>query len=188
MSDIRGTDGVRFRNRPLGMLESFADVYLAHSLPCTNGAFKCETTDRRKLGGSVWYEMYENTDGTLASVTQSPHSELTGKTVLLRRRIGKGTVYLLAWIPTAKDMLEYLLPMVCSDAGVVLPETEGHSLMVVPRSGKDCEGLILAEFEGREGSYQLAEPMFEYLSEKLVSGCITVKPYEVLILEKCQDN
>ena len=184
MTDIRNADGAHFEDRPLGMLETFADVTLSHPLPCSNSAFVCTTSDGKTLGDSVWYELYENNGESLAQVTKSPHSTLIGKSVLLRRKIGKGCVLILGFIPTAEDMKKILLPLACESAGIAYGASEGDSLMVVPRKGENCEGLILAEFEGRGGTYRLPSPMYEYLSGKTLSEDIKVAPYEVLILEK----
>jgi beta-galactosidase GanA len=184
MTDIRTPDGAHFQDRPLGMLEEFANVTLSHPLPCSNGAFVCTTADGKALGDSVWYELYENNGESLAEVTSAPHSTLIGKSVLLRRTIGKGSLLILGFIPTAEDMKNILLPLACQSADIAYGKAEGDSLMVVPRKGKNREGLILAEFEGRGGSYQLPCPMYEHLSGKTLSGIVTVAPYEVLILEK----
>jgi len=184
MTDIRDADGVRFLDRPLGMLEEFANVYLAHSLPCTNEAYICETSEGRVLQSSIWYELYESTDGSAACVTHSPHSTLNGKSVLVRKSIGKGTVFLLGFIPSAQDMKELILPMACKAAGISFGKTEGNSLMVIPRTGKDCSGMILAEFNGSGGSCQLDCAMYEHLSGKTLQGRVEVAPYEVLILER----
>ena len=56
--------------------------------------------------------------------------------------------------------------------------------MVIQRQGEKCEGLILAEFEGRGGSYQLEEPMYEHLSGRMLEGRVEAAPYEIVILEK----
>ncbi|MBQ8441266.1 MAG: beta-galactosidase [Clostridia bacterium] len=184
MTDIRNRYGAHFHDRPLGSLESFANVYLAHSLPCDNSAFLCQTADGRNLGDSLWYEFYDNVGESLAEVTRSPHSALIGKSVLLRRKIGKGTVIVLGWIPAPQDMKEFLLPLTCDAAGISYGQAEGNCLMVTPRTGNGREGLILAEFEGQGGSYQLPCPMYEHLSGKTLSGRVTIAPYEVLILEK----
>ena len=184
MTDIRDTDGVRFKNRPLGMLENFANIRLAHSLPCSNGAFVCETKEGRTLGTGGWYELYDNEGESLAEVKQSPHSSLLGHSVLLRRRIGKGTVLVLGFIPSAQDMKDIILPLACDTSGISYGQSQGNSIMVAPRVGEDCEGIILAEFEGRGGSYVLPYPMYEHLSGKTLSGTVNLAPYEVLVLEK----
>ena len=132
----------------------------------------------------VGNELYENDGDSLAEVTQAPHSTLIGKSVLLRRRIGKGTLLILGFVPTAEDMKKLLLPLACEAAHIAYGAAEEESLMVVPRKGTKREGLILAEFEGRGGSYLLPGPMYEHLSEKTLSGRIEIAPYEVLILEK----
>ncbi len=184
MTDIRNADGAHFKNRPLGMLEEFLGVYLAHSLPCNNGAFVCETADGRRLGGSVWYELYENSGESLANVVEAPHSSIVGHSVILRRKIGKGTVIVLGYIPTAADMKEVILPTVCDTAGISYGRSEGNSFVVAERRGEGREGLILAEFDGRGGYYELPCPMYEHLSGKTLSGRIRLDPYEVLVLEK----
>lgn len=184
MTDIRNADGAHFKDRPLGMLESFADLYLAHSLPCTNGAFVCETADGKRLDDSPWYELYDNEGDSLAAVTKSPHSELTGRSVLLRRKVGKGTVIILGFLPSAKDMKDIILPLACDTAGVPYGMSEGDSLIVAERKGDGREGLMIAEFDGRGGSYRLPCPMRDVLSGKIFRERADLAPYEVLVLEK----
>jgi hypothetical protein len=184
MTDIRNADGAHFKDRPLGMLESFANVYLAHSLPCTNGTFVCETADGRRLEDSPWYELYASEGDSLATVTKSPHSELNGCSVLLRRKVGKGTVIILGFLPSSKDMKELILPLACDTAGIAYGASEGDSLIVAERKGDGREGLMIAEVDGRGGSYRLPCPMRDVLSGKTFSERVSLAPYEVLVLEK----
>jgi hypothetical protein len=81
-------------------------------------------------------------------------------------------------------MNEIILPLACDTSGISYGQSQGNYIMVAPRVGEDCEGIILAEFEGRGGSYVLPYPMYEHLSGKTLSGTVNLAPYEVLVLEK----
>ncbi len=76
-----------------------------------------------------------------------------------------------------------LIPLACDSAEISCGHAEGNSLMVVPRKGEERSGLILAEFAGKGGSYTLPCPMFEHLSQTILSGKIFLAPYEAKILE-----
>ena len=181
MTDIRGRDGVKFQNRNLGMLEEFADVYLAYSAPDLNREFVCTMPDGRRLGGSSWYELYRSGEGSLAAVQSATHSALNGCSVLLRRTVGKGQILLLGFIPTAQDMKEIILPAACAAAGITCGG--GENYVVVPREGKERRGCIVVELAGRGGVYTLEKPMKDILSGETLSGTVTVAPYQVLMLE-----
>ena len=183
MTDIRGCDGVKFRDRNLGMLEEFADVYLAYSAPDLKKQFVCTTPVGRKLGGSIWYELYRGGEGSLANVEAAPHSALQGHSVLLRRKIGKGQVILLGFIPTAQDMREVILPAACEAAGIACGNG-GESYIVVPREGDDRRGRILVELAGTGGVYTLEKPMTDILTGSVLSGKVELAPYQVLVLEE----
>ncbi len=182
MTDIRGEDGVKFKDRPLGMLESFADVYLAHTTADYQKEYTCLTTDGKLLEGSLYYELYRKEGESLAEVAAAPHSALNGHSVMLRRRIGKGQVILLGFIPTAGDMRDVVLPVACEAAGIPCGNG-GETYAVIPREGAGRRGLILLEYEGKGGVYTLGKPMYDHITGETVEGRVTVKPYQVLVLE-----
>jgi hypothetical protein len=182
MTDIRGQDGVKFQNRNLGMLEEFADVYLAYSVPDLEKAFVCTTPDGRQLGGSSWYELYRSGEGSLAQVQSAPHSAMNGCSVLLRRTVGKGQILLLGFIPTAQDMKELILPAACEAAGIRC--SGGENYIVVPREGEGRRGRIVVELAGKGGVYTVEKPMKDILSGETLCGKIDVAPYQVLVLEE----
>jgi hypothetical protein len=81
-------------------------------------------------------------------------------------------------------MKETILPLACDTAKIPYGASQGDSIIAACRKGETREGLILAEYAGHGGSYTLPCPMYDHLSERVLSGCVTLKPYEVLVLEK----
>ena len=181
MTDIRGADGVKFKDRPLGMLEEFADVYLAHTTADYKKEYTCLTDEGRMLEGSLYYELYRRQGESLAEVAAAPHSALTGHSVMLHRRVGRGRVIVLGFIPTAKDMRETVLPAACKAAGIEYGG--GDTYAVIPRAGSGRSGLILLEHAGKGGIYTLQRPMKDHLTGAVLTGRVSIRPYQVLVLE-----
>ncbi len=117
----------------------------------------------------------------MVSTIEGP-KELLNRAILLKKRVGKGIVYLLGSIPDPESMRKLVLD-VCREGGIVPLPTEG-ALVVVPREGLGESGLILAEYAGKNASSILPGEYLDLLSGGIVSGKLELKPYEVKVLKK----
>ena len=183
LTDVRTADGTRYKHRPYGMLEDLAEFRWAFSVPDLAGDLTCTTSDGKPFRGVHWYELFESDADTLAQVTGSPHKELCGKGVFLHKKVGKGQVFFLGTVPDYDTMKNVVLPAVFKAADLSHGGGDGSSFMVIPREGTDRKGLILAEYAGKGGEYHLPAPMRSVLTDEVLEGTVSVKPYDVILLE-----
>ena len=186
MTDIRTKDGTRLTDRLHGMLESLTPAVFKYWFPDQEKRVTSEWNDGEAFGGNTYYELFEpNGNADLATV-KAGHKEVVGAAVLQCFSVGKGRVYVLGTIPDTKDMKK-LITAICEKAGIPCGFTEGNSLIVSPRKGKDTEGVILVDVCGKGGIYHNRKHYREVISGKEWEGDISVHPYEVLVLERRQE-
>lgn len=182
MTDIRNADGAKYKTKPYGMLEEMLGIHQVFEVPDRFGKIKCGSSDGRAFEGEAWYEFTEPDEDTLAKVVESPHSSLLGKGVFTKKKVGKGTVYILGTIPTYKTMKDLIVPEVMAQAGILTADTP--DLIVADRKGDGIEGKIIVDVSGKGGKYTLPYPVYDILSEQTLNGEIEIKPYNVLVLKK----
>jgi len=181
MSDIRNAVGTRFSNRPYNMLEEFTGARQAYEAPDRDGLIQAAWKNGEAFHGGTWYELFEADGDEVVTVTEG-YPTLVGKAVVLKKRVGKGIVYLLGTVPAAEEMAQ-IIEMACRDAGVSGYQLEG-ALVVAPRRGEAGEGLIVAECGNANGRIVLEEPMTDLLTQKTYSGTVELAPYDLLVLKK----
>ena len=181
MSDIRNSVGTRFADRPYNILEDFVGVRQAYEAPDRDGLIKTNWSDGSEFKGNYWYELFETDDDSLITVTEG-YPTLIGKSVLVRKKVGKGTVYVLGTVPSAEDMKK-IIDLAAADAGVSGYEI-GGTLVVSPRKGSAGEGLIVAECKNESGYIVLNDEMTDIITGKKYSGKTELNPYDVLVLKK----
>ena len=183
MTDIRSSIGAHFTDRAMGMLEEMLGIRLDYQMPNDNSVLKAAWTCGEDFTSGKWVECYtlpENGEA-LAAVTAG-HSALTGKSIVSKLSYGKGEVILLGTLPSEKD-LQKVIDIAYKDAGIAPFETAG-SLLVIPREGDNESGLILAETAFKEATVVLPDSYRDILTGETLSGKITVKPYDVMVLKK----
>ena len=182
LTDVRNLDGAQYTDRPYGMLEELTGARWVYNAPDAQGQITCQWQGGDAFTGKLWYELFEaDGEDALVSVTQA-HSALVGKAVVLKRRVGKGTVILLGTLPSPADMAR-ILALACGQAGVQSLPVEG-SLVAVPRKGEAGEGLAVVETGGAHAAITLRQPMRDLLSGRQLAGRVAVMPYQTLILVK----
>ncbi len=183
MTDIRTNDGTRYTDRLHGMLESLTPAVFKYWFPDQEKRVKSEWKDGETFGGNIYYEIFEpNKEADIVTATEG-HKEVIGGSVMQCFPVGKGFVYVLGTMPDEKDMNK-LITMVCEKANVPCNITEGNSILVSPRKGKDTEGVILVDICGKGGNYHNKTRYRDIISEEVFENDIPVKPYEVMVLEK----
>ncbi|MBE6728185.1 MAG: hypothetical protein E7562_06035 [Ruminococcaceae bacterium] len=183
MTDIRTNDGTRFTDRLHGMLESLTPAVFKYWFPDKEKSVKSKWDDGETFGGNTYYEIYEpNVDADIVTVTGG-HKEIIGGAVVQCYSVGKGFVYVLGTMPDEKDMNK-LITAVCEKADIPCNTTEGNSIIVSFRKGKDTEGVILTDVCGKGGIYHNKTRYKDIISERAFDDDIVIKPYEVMVLEK----
>lgn len=181
MTDFRDACGARYIKAPYGMLEELTGARQAYEIPDRVGATGCQWKSGERFEGSWWYELFESDGDELATVSEG-YPTLIGKSPLLRKKVGKGTVYLLGTVPSAEDMKQ-IIAMAAREAGVSMIAHEGE-LAIAPREGENVSGMVVLECAGKRGSIDLPEEMTDLLSGKACVGKIDIEPYGVLVLQK----
>ena len=183
MTDIRTKDGTRFKDRLHGMLEDLTPAVFKYWFPDKEKRVKSVWKNGEEFGGNTYYEVFEpNTDADMVNVTAG-HKEIAGGAVLQCFPVGKGFVYVLGTLPDEKDMTK-LITAALKRADIPCNVTKGNSIIVSPRVGKQTSGVILADVCGKGGTYENKEKYRDIISGRIFENDITVKPYEVLVLEK----
>ena len=184
LTDVRDIEGARYRDRPFGMLEEMTGVNWKYALPDRDREVKCSWEDGTPIETGPWLELYAPEEGSLASVTAAPHSALVSNSILLRRRVGKGVVYVLGALMDLEAMRR-LLRMAMADAKIAQEEGDGLSFLLAERAGNGLRGKILLEYAGTGGEYKLDFAATELLTGKEYGpGRIGVEPYRMLVLQR----
>ncbi len=178
LSDVRNSDGARWRDRGYGILEGLTGVQWKYHAPDKEDRIKAQWTDGSEFKGDIWYEMTDDTsDDVLVRVTDC-HSAMQGLSILTCKNVGKGKVVMLGTLPSEADMAK-IVSMFCPGAG----KAEGE-VMAAVREGEAGKGLILVERGAKEAAYTLDKPMVDLLTGETLSGKIALKPYDVKVLKE----
>ena len=181
MTDIKNFCGANYNPSAYGMLEDITDAYKLYQIPDYDGIIKCKWADGEDFTGKLVYEIFEETDGTLASVSDC-HSALINKPIILKKPCGKGQVILLGTIPSEKDMIK-LIKLALETKNIKPMEFEG-GVTAVKRTGENKRGLILIENAAENAKFTLEKKMKDILSNEIYEGVINLKPYDILVLEE----
>ncbi len=182
LTDVRNAEGARYKNRFYGMLEELTGVRWCYGVPDTEGHVKAEWHDGTAFQGGTWFELSEDCGSdTLVRVTEG-HSALIGKSLVVKRKVGKGTVILLGTIPSEADAAR-LIRLACDASGAEPVCVEGE-VIAARRSGAAGEGLMLVEYGAKNAVCTLPGPMTDLLTGCRLEGRVTLKPYDVLVLRR----
>ncbi|MBQ2881869.1 MAG: beta-galactosidase [Clostridia bacterium] len=181
MSDIRNSVGTRFSDRAYNMLEEFANIRQVYEVPDRDGFIKTKWNDGEEFQGKDWYELFEPDEDSLVTVTDG-YPTLIGKATVLRKKVGKGVVYVLGAVPTKESMTK-IIGMASDDADICRYDISG-SIAVIPRKGSEFEGLIISECGNSSGSIVLKEEMTDLLTGRKYYGKTELEPYDILVLKK----
>ena len=172
MSGILTEDTSKYADSPYPFVERLAGVYVRYQKPIANSLWRAAWQDGSPLGVSTCYDALEATDSTpLATYCGD---EFDGFAAVTERRLGAGRVILLGTLPDASAIrrLTGLPPIAEASENVDLTE----------RSGARA-GLIAIETENRPGTLTLPGRYHELIGDRRLSGTVSIRPYEVLVLE-----
>ncbi len=182
LTDVRNLDGARYRDCYFGILEALTGVRWEFFAPDRENRIHASWADGSAFEGNTWYEMFEPCgEDALVEITDG-HKAISGKALVVKKRVGNGWVILVGSIPSAKDV-QRLVRTACQSAEIVLPDVEG-SVMVSPRSGDAGNGCVLVEYAAEPAAFTLDKPMMDLITGNTLSGRIEMKPYEVLVLKE----
>ena len=173
MSDIMTDYTSKYSSAPFSFLEEYVGVYTKYQKPVPNTVFKGRFKDGTSFGISTYYDAFECREA--ASLADYDCHEFDGLSVIAERKIGKGKVILLGSVPDA-DTVRKL-------SGIAKNAEATENLRVVERSGEQ-NGFVVVEVMNQEGKITLEEEYTELITGEKMTGEVTVKPYQVLVLKK----
>ena len=181
-TDIRDQYGAKYQDRHFGMIEALTGIEWQYGIPENGRLLKAEWQDHTPCSIGRWADLWnEKTDGSLVRTTAG-YPSLIGQTMIGMYKVGKGTVILLGTVLSWEDM-DRILSLACQTAGIPYGKEDGN-IMAVRREGEKHSGLILLEYAGKGGTYQLDEEMTDILSGKKYSGKISLMPYDIMVLQR----
>lgn len=181
-TDIRDQYGAKYQDRHFGMIEALTGIEWQYGIPENGRLLKAQWQDDTPCSIGRWADLWnEKTGGSLVKATAG-YPSLIGQTMIGMYKVGKGTVILLGTVPSWEDM-DRILSLACQTAGIPYDREDGN-IMAVRREGEKYSGLILLEYAGKGGTYQLEEEMTDILSEKTYSGKISLMPYDIMVLQR----
>ena len=184
MTDMRNREGARYTSCLYGSLERLMGIEWKYALPDREGRVRARWTDGTPLEADTWFELSDPGKAESLATVAEGHSALVGKSVILRGRLGKGSIVLVG-APLSYADMQKLLRMTLADAGVEMNRAEG-GVFVAPREGK-TNGYVVVDVCGKGGTVFLPKPATDLLTGKTMSGRVSVEPYGVMVFEEAAE-
>ena len=180
MTDVRDEIGAHYTDREMGFAEELTGVQLCYQLPDAEQDITVSWKDGSPFGTDRWLQVYDAPEDAevLAAVTDG-HSALKGKAVLLKKKVGKGTVWFVGTFPTGGTM-EKIIALAAKEAGIPLVE-HSPGITAVPREGRQ-NGLVLVEHDAAPGCCRFDGKMTDLLTGEVFDGEAELAPYQVRVL------
>lgn len=181
MTDVRDDVGAHYTDRELGFAEELTGVQLCYQLPDANHDVPVTWQDGTPFGTNEWLQVYDApADAEVLAAVTGGHSALVGKAVVLKKKVGKGSVWFVGTLPDSASM-EKVIALAAEEAGVALIE-HSPGVTAVVRDG-ERKGLILVEHNAEPGFCRFEGKMTDLLTGNVYEGGAGLKPYQVLVLE-----
>lgn len=181
LSDVRNRDGAKYKDRPFGFLEDMIGERWLYGIPDLEGIIKSEWCDSSEFKGSKYYQVFSAGEDSLVNITDA-HPAVDGNSIVFMKKYGEGYVIAVGTFPSADD-IKRIYKTALSLKNIPTDITPDGNIMVCPREGENMKGVIVAEYANCGGRYRVNGEMTDILTGKKVSGEITLKPYEVMVLQ-----
>lgn len=178
-SDMRRIDGTRYKNRLYGFIEKLTGVKGLYQIPDTEHCLNVNWQNGENFDNSTWVEVFEETENTLACVTDG-YSSLIGKSVVFKKQVGKGSVIVLGTVPSNTEMKKII--NIATKEQDIKVYCVSENVIAVSRIGETESGLIVMEIEGKSGTAYLDKCYTDVLSGKEYKGELPLNPYDIYIL------
>lgn len=164
----------KFTDSPCPLVEELGGVYVKYQKPIDNDVFTAKRQDGSACKVSKWFDAFELT-GAKALAKYSDGEEFGGYAVVTENAYGKGKVIVLGSFIDVCDLVDL--------SGVKGYCDKTSNLTVTARTGSE-EGVIIVEIENKAGEITLTDNYVDLISDRRLTGKITVDPYNVLVLKK----
>jgi beta-galactosidase GanA len=182
MTDIRDLHASKFIRAPYGTLEEWGGFRSRFEIPGDPRDFAFTFDGKTKFKGSCWYDAMDPVGcKVLAKYTEGP---MKGSAAIIEHTIGKGKIVVMGTCPEPKALIR-LVTSVAKKVGVVPVAKASGNLLVVPRSGKGGNGLVLVELDNKPATISIAKPCTDLLTgKKVATGLMKMKPFGVMVLKE----
>lgn len=183
LTDIRNSIGAHYTDRETGFLESLIGCELVQQIPDNEHRIQCKWSSGKEYKACHFLQLFDIKDDAESWVTVSKgFSSLVGKSVVLRKQVGKGSVIVLGALPVQDDA-NRLLDVVVEMAGA---EVIRHSqnIIAAPRKGTEYNGIACQEIGGRNGHIEFRGVMTDLLTGKVYANNVELEPFQTMILSE----
>ena len=173
MSDIMTECGSKYTNAPFSFLEEYAGVYVKYQKPIANSIFKARWENGDPVNIYDYYDALVPVNSK--KLIAYDGDEFGGYAVVTEKKVGLGRIILLGSVPS-HETLRFL-------TGVEpIAEASDH-IRLVERSGSE-KIIIALEQQHKEGYLMLNDSYYDLLHDRIITGKVTISPYEVLVLKQ----
>ena len=186
LTDLRDELGAHYPDRQTGSLEKLIGCRLIQQCTDPKHYLTCRWTQSGELfQPQRWLELFETAGDAepLVEVTQG-HTALVGKSLLIRKPYGRGTILVLGTLPAPEDLTR-VIGLAATISGAERLELEG-TVAAAHRKGADREGLAVQEIGGAAAAVRFSGRLTDRLTGEVFDGCAPLEPYQTRILERTE--
>ena len=182
LTDMRDDVGAKYTDRELGMLEKFTGADMVYQVPDHSFLTSCKWSDGEEYKALHYLQMFDiPADATPLVTVESGFSCFVGKTLIFKKRIGKGAVLMIGALPDDTNAAR-LMSVAAEMSGISVFKTEG-SIVAARREGENRRGLAVQEISGNPGKIYFDSVMTDILTGEVCSGEAYLAPFASRILE-----
>lgn len=181
MTDIRNDVGAHYTDKATSLIERLTETSLVQQIPDHKHKIPCEWADGAEYKACHYLQMFEAGDDAEVLVrVMGGFSAFKGKALVFKKRVGKGTVFVLGALPD-RGNAERLLAEIISDSGVEKLSFEGD-VIAARRKGESYSGIAAQEIGGNCGKVFFDGVMTDILTDECFEGEAPLKPFGTRIL------
>lgn len=191
LTDIRTSEGAKYRDAATGILENAADITIDFTLPAyRNGGVGVKNIGLNINGAEVTAEQLcfdaikpGEKARTVAVYTNEDY--LDGYSAITETPYGKGKIVVLGCLPS-KAVMTGLVRSYCAEKNIVPFVSASDNVGVIPREGDFGTVYAFLEEKYEKGAFTVPFDGEDLLSGKeYVCGELAeIKPYEVILIKK----
>lgn len=183
MCDIRNDIGAHYIGKETGILEEMTGAKIVYQVPDGQHRIPCKCADGSDFQAESWLQLFEvPADAQVLVTAEGYHSALLGKSVIFKKKVGRGEIVVLGTLPSVEDG-KWLFADILRSCGITYPAIKG-SVAVAERVGDSTSGYAVTEYGGEEGFVYLNDSFTDLITGSTHAGGIKLAPYQTLILQK----
>ncbi len=181
VTDVRDDVGAHYTDRETGMLEEFTGATLVQQIPDHEFRISCKWADKSEYKAMHFLQMYDIPKDAEEMVrVTGGFSSFVGKTLVFKKRIGKGCVIVVGALPDDVGA-QWLMDAAVKESGVFVFKTEGD-VVAARREGEKYKGIAVQEISGKQGKLYFDGSMTDILTGKTYTNEVCLEPFATMIL------